>query len=493
LKERSEATVRLVLAVFGFVAFLAGCKPINFYGTLDQGGAGQPGVLTILPSLATLSPSNQITFSAAGGVPPYAYSITSGGGSISGATFTAPSVSGTTTVQVTDAAAGTSTATVTTINPLSINPNSVSLYTSMSYTFDATGGTSPYTYSIVSGTGTLSGATYTAPASPGSAVVQVKDSTSSTSSATITVTSPPPPLSITPATVSLQTNGSITFTASGGVPPYAFVQTSGGGALSGATYTAPSSAGTAIVQVQDSVLSTASAVISITAATGVLAISPTTVQLGAGGTIIFSATGGTSPYVYSMVSGTGTLSGATYTAPASAPATATVRVTDSVAATSDASVTIVAPPLSISPGVAYVVINGGTSFSASGGTGGYVFSMVSGGGSVTAAGVYSASSTAGSASVKVTDSASNTVTAVLTIYDPFVIVPSSVTIKKNTQLTFSATGGVPACTFSVASGPGSINPSTGVYSAPASAATGIIVKAVDAIGNTSTSSVTVHN
>ena len=91
--------------------------------------------------LLTLTRRNSsITFSAVGGVPPYVYSIASGGGSFSGARFSAPSVAGTTTVQVTDAAAGKSYATVTTISPLSIVPTSVSLYTNMSYTFTATGG-----------------------------------------------------------------------------------------------------------------------------------------------------------------------------------------------------------------------------------------------------------------------------------------------------------------------------------------------------------------
>ena len=242
-------------------------------------------------------------------------------------------------------------------------------------------------------------------------------------------------------------------------------------------------------------MSTASATITITAATGLLAISPASVQLGAGTTITFSATGGTLPYSYAVTAGTGTIVPGTglYTAPGSG--TDTVQVTDSATptpATSNATVTVVPPPLSISPGATYVPINGGTSFTASGGSGsGYTFTMVSGGASITPGGVYSAPSTAGSASVKVTDSGSNTATASITIYNPFAIVPPSVTVTTSTQYTFSATGGVPPYAFSVASGPGSIDPATGVYNAPAAPASGILVQAADSIGNTSTSLVTV--
>ena len=201
--------VRSVVAFSGVLGllFLAAC-PINFYGTLDQGGVttgqtgggtGQTIVLTIFPSQVTLSPSSSVTFSAVGGVPPYAFSILSGSGSFSGAVFTAPGSAGTTTVQVIDAAAGKSYATVTIVPPpLSISPTSVSVYTGSSFTFTASGGTAPYTYNITSGGGTLSGATYNAPVSPGSATVQVTDSASATSSASITITTPPSPLSITP-------------------------------------------------------------------------------------------------------------------------------------------------------------------------------------------------------------------------------------------------------------------------------------------------------
>ncbi|MCI0341558.1 MAG: hypothetical protein L0216_10500, partial [Planctomycetales bacterium] len=61
---------------------------------------------------------------------------------------------------------------------IKIHPSKVTdLYNGRQVTFQATGGTSPYTFSIVTGSGTLAAATYTAPATgSGQAIVRVTDS-----------------------------------------------------------------------------------------------------------------------------------------------------------------------------------------------------------------------------------------------------------------------------------------------------------------------------
>lgn len=75
-----------------------------------------------------------------------------------------------------------------------------------------------------------------------------------------------------------------------------------------------------------------------------LAISPPIKTLVANDSLILIATGGVPPYVFTKPSGGGTLNAGTrtYAAPSTA-GSATIRVTDSLSATSDSSLTIVTP------------------------------------------------------------------------------------------------------------------------------------------------------
>jgi hypothetical protein len=71
--------------------------------------------------------------------------------------------------------------------PLKIFPEDVSVPVSKSVQFSATGGTPPYTYSLFSGSGQLSGSVYTAPSTIGNAVVSVKDAAGTRLAALITI------------------------------------------------------------------------------------------------------------------------------------------------------------------------------------------------------------------------------------------------------------------------------------------------------------------
>lgn len=62
--------------------------------------------------------------------------------------------------------------------------------------------------------------------------------------------------------------------------------------------------------------------------------------------ITLQAQGGTPPYIFSIVSGGGSLQGNVLTAPATAPATVVVRVTDSAGQTADVQIEVRAPVLS---------------------------------------------------------------------------------------------------------------------------------------------------
>ncbi len=160
--------------------------------------------------------------------------------------------------------------------PLQIAPTSANVAESGGIlTFTATGGTPPYTYSVISGASsgsvTTTG-TFTAAAS-GAVVVRVTDTKGRASDAAITVTPAGMALAISPVTVSMGPGGGLTFVASGGTAPYTFSLTAGSGsptidAGTGA-YVAGASIGTDTILVQDSAVppATATASVDVTAAT----------------------------------------------------------------------------------------------------------------------------------------------------------------------------------------------------------------------------------
>lgn len=158
-------------------------------------------------------------------------------------------------------------------NPLTISPASVTVFLNATFTFTATGGQAPYSYAVVSGTGTIDAGTglYTAPGTAGTDTVQATDNAGGHSNATVNVTNSSGPLAISPTSVTMGPGGSLTFVASGGTEPYSFsLQTMGSGSpsinASTGAYTAGASIGTDIVRVQDALAATADASVTVTAA-----------------------------------------------------------------------------------------------------------------------------------------------------------------------------------------------------------------------------------
>ncbi len=237
---------------------------------------------------------------------------------------------------------------------LYMNPSSL-------YTFTASGATGAYTWAI---TGAAS--TDLATITPSATTVNADYSSRATSYTTDTVSLSSggntltasvvtyDPLTISPTTVTMVINTTQTFTGLGGCLNGAncvggsrvFSLTSGVGSINASTgvYTAPAGAGTAAVQVADSIGNVATATITVVSS---LAITPATLKIAVYSTNQFSPVAGSSPYSFSMFSGTGTVSvmAGLYTAPA-AIGVGVVRVTDSAsptATTADAPVTIVKP------------------------------------------------------------------------------------------------------------------------------------------------------
>lgn len=158
--------------------------------------------------------------------------------------------------------------------------------------------------------------------------------------------SPLAPLSISPAAPSVAPLETVSFTASGGQPPYAWTlstnQSDGTIDAASGSYTAgpTSPAGvTDVVTLTDSLGSSTTANVSVSAA---LQISPTTATKAPGATQQFTASGGKAPYTWSLptnASGGSVNASGLYTA-GNAVGSDVVRVTDALGATADATVTV---------------------------------------------------------------------------------------------------------------------------------------------------------
>ena len=412
-----------------------------------------------------------------GGFSPYSYSVLSGGGSIDLAgTYTAPNDPGAAQVRVTDANGATKTVSINIVDSLSLDPTSVILTVNSSKQFNAAGGLPPYTFSIVSGNGsiTASGGMFTASSTATNSIIKVKDSMNNEVEANIQII---PLFAIVPATANLVIGQSQQISAVGGLPPYSFAVTSGGGSLdSSGLYTAGATPETVQITAYDSNNQTKVSTITVVKP---LQISPALVIIPVSTTQQFAASFGLPPYSYTVQSGGGTInSTGLFTAPVSG-GTSVVRVTDTMnnfaTATVQSIATFVVSPLSTN-----MITNQNLSINASGGLAPYQYTILSGGGSVSAAGVYTAGPTAESVQLRVQDGIDQIKTVSINVVEPLTLTPSSVNMVANTTRQFTATKGLPPYTYSVVSGGGSIN-SSGLYTAPAVPAT-VVIKVRDFMG-----------
>jgi hypothetical protein len=354
------------------------------------------------------------TLSASGGTSPYSWSVSSGtlptglSLSSSGAISGTPTVAGAFpfTVAVKDAASASISAslsiTVVGLPPLQITTSQLpggTVGTAYSAMLSASGGTSPYSWSVSSGTlpaglslsasGTLSGTPTVAGSFPFTVAVKDANSTSASASLNIIVVGLPP-LQITTSQLPGGTVGSAysaTLSASGGTSPYSWsvsggtlptgLSLSSSGTLSGTPTVAGAFPFT--VAVKDAASGSASANLSLPVV-GLPPLQITSSQLP-GGTVgnaynaTLSASGGTSPYSWSVSSGTlpaglslsssGTLSG-TATVAGTFPFTVAVKDAASASASASLSINVVAaapPTVSISNPANGATVSGTTTVS----------------------------------------------------------------------------------------------------------------------------------
>ena len=340
-----------------------------------------------------------LNFQVTGGVPGYRFSLN--GGALPGGLILNSSgiLAGTPTaygqfnfgVQVTDSA-GTSTSLGFTLNirpaPLAITTGALApwpLGNPISITFAASGGAPPYSFSATGsfpGGAQFSGAGVLTAPSPTTAgsyafLVSVADTQGNNTSKSFILTVAVGPVVITTtsplANATAGTAYSAGFAASGGIAPYTWTATgtppglslSATGVLSG-TATAPG-AYTLSVTVTDSGKSnpltggsgpqTATGSFALTVSPAALSITTTSLPNGVVGVVYsagFSATGGVTPYTWSLsglpaglsANSSGAISG-TPTAMTSATVAATVTDSRGTKANTSLTLTVTAPPLAI--------------------------------------------------------------------------------------------------------------------------------------------------
>jgi hypothetical protein len=250
-----------------------------------------------------------------------------------------------------------------------------------------------------------------------------------------TVLVAPQVLSLSPGNITVLTNSTTFFTASGGNPPYNYTVFSGTGTINPTTgeYLAPATSGSAVVRVTDNSSVSIDAAVTINDATTNVDYQITTSPVG--GTIFETGTAINESFTITNL-GTGAGSATVFWSAYRSADTTFSPATDSI-------------------------FDSG-SFGGLAASGSYVVNVS--GSWPAASGLYYIILVLTASDDLVGGNNESASTSDFTVTDPLAIYPSVITLISGGGQTFTASGGTPPYTYSLQSGTGSINGSTGVYS-----------------------------
>jgi alpha-tubulin suppressor-like RCC1 family protein len=214
---------------------------------------------------------------------------------------------------------------------------------------------------------------------------------------------------------------------------------------------------------------------------GSISVIPNYAKIALSGTQQLTVSGGTPPYTYSIENGFGAVSPTGLFVGTAIAGTNIVRIADSEGRVGFANI-IVGDPLTLSPGSGTINTLDTLQFTAEGGTPPYTFEVMSGGGSIDGAGLYTAPALPNNVTIRVTDDATITRTATIFVQTNLLLNNTGAFIQANGNITFAAAGGTPPYTYTQYVGSGAIDAATGVYTAGANPET-IIIQAEDVAGN----------
>ena len=447
--------------------------------TITQPAAALGGIITKTDVSCNGGNNGTATVNASGGTTPYSYSWAPSGGTNATAIGLA---AGTYTVTITDFNGCQITRTTTvnqpaaalggTISKTDVSCNGGSNGTA---TVNATGGTTPYSYSWAPSGGTNATATGLA---TGTYTVTVTDFNGCQMTRTITVNQPATPLSAatgggsTNVSCNGGSNGTATVAPTGGTPSYTYMWNAAAGNQTTATATGLT-AGTYTVTVTDANACQTTRTFTInqpTVLAGTTSVTNVSCNAGANGTATVTPSGGTGPYTYLWSAATG--SQTTATATGLTAGSYSVTITDANACTKTITGILVTQPSAFTVGTSQTNIacnggaNGSASVTVSGATGPYTYSWSpSGGTAATASGLV-----AGTYTVTITDANACTTTRSFSITQPTALSASAGGGQTNVSCfggsngtaTVAPTGGTPSYTYSWAPSGGTAATATGL-------------------------------